>query len=110
MPAPDGEVVEPIVDAAMLKEAEKNTELARIKRELGDAAEPVVKKELSIVDVITLDSEEARHMNDAEIADFALSLGKPGAKKAAVKAEPKAKGEKVGSDFLAHTSFGLSST
>lgn len=99
LPAADGEVVEPIVDAAMLKEAEKNKELARIKRENAENAEnneaaPVVKKELTMVDLITLDTEEARQLNDAEIADFAITLTKPGAKKAAavkVKAEKAAK-------------------
>ena len=102
MPAADGEVVEPIVDAAMLKEAEKNKELARIKRERVDNNEetPVVKKELNMVDLITLDTEEARQMNDAEIADFVITLTKPGLKKAAavkVKAEKvtKVKAEKV---------------
>lgn len=103
LPAADGEVVEPIVDAAMLKEAEKNKELARIKRENADNNEeaPVVKKELNMVDLITLDTEEARQMNDAEIADFAITLTKPGLKRTAavkVKTEKvaKVKAEKAG--------------
>ena len=86
LPAADGEVVEPVVDAAMLKEAQKNKEAALVKRENHDT----VKKELNLVDIIMLSGEEARGMSDDKIAEFASNLSKPQKKVAAaakVKAE-----------------------
>jgi len=89
------------VDAATLKEAEKNKEAARIKRENHETNGTVqVKKELNIVDLITLDNDEARALNTTEINETALRLLKPVGSKAkrspAAKktAAPKVKAEK----------------
>ncbi len=89
------------MDAATLKEAEKNKEAARIKRENHETNAAVhVKKELNIVDLITLDNDEARALNTTEINETAMRLLKPAGAKAkrspAAKkpAAPKVKAEK----------------
>lgn len=93
LPAPDGEMIVPVVDALLLKEAEKNKEAARIKRE--NPVEETIKKEMNMVDVITLDSEEAKGLNNDEIADFALALSKPTKKQGSLLGAKKAPASKV---------------
>jgi len=101
LPAEDGELVEPVVDAATLKEAEKNKEAARVKRENQDPNSVQVKKEFNIVDLITLDNEEVRAMNSTEINDAAIRLLKPTGPKpkksspAKKTSAPKIKAEKI---------------
>lgn len=79
-------MLDPVIDPVLLKEAEKNRELARIKRENPDTGVEV-KKEISIVDLITLDHDEVKNMNNREIEECAIGLSKPAskAKKTAVK-------------------------
>jgi DNA topoisomerase-2 len=78
LPSPDGEFIEPVVDSALIKEAQKNKDV--VKRE------PEVKTELSLIDVITLNTEEARKLTDQQVAEFAANLSKP-KKKSPIKKE-----------------------
>lgn len=93
LPCEEGERVEPEIDQALLSKAGKESET--VKKELKKEAN----KELNIVDIITQTSEEARKLNDEEIAQFAQKLAKGPVK---VKAEPVKKGkvkeEKVDQD------------
>lgn len=95
LPAADAEVIEPVIDAVLLKESEKNKELSRIKRE--NPEEPVIKTEVSIVDLITLDNDEVRGYNNDEINECASRLIKPSAKptKTAAAKTVKVKAEKT---------------
>lgn len=81
MPSADGIKVEAQIDPSLITKASTTTK------------EPTqqVKKELSVVDIITNSGSEARQMAEEEIIRFASNLGKPA--KAAAK-EPKKPAEK----------------